>query len=450
MEWKMNSSALRKGMLIRRPGLVEALEVVNVRDNQAKIKLPGGKTSTIPASAEVEWAMPEMDASKALAGNTREKFLEKNPEIAEDPQTELDLDSEVEPGTGWQTDWNLLDVGSKIGVLGEVGEFRVIRLTDSSARIKSDRTSQIQPLSIGHKFKIVGDSAVSESKPAAGTKTDKAKGKAAKPKPATKARKVVEPDPEIDNDPEPMLFDNGPSDKELLAIENGDDHEPAEDDDLDLSDLDSEPRTDNDETYSEDNDNDDEENDSMPSRESTPAPVSQSKRTSAAYDTDRGSLLTLGQIAERVGISYPTLMRYVRDHGDRMPHEGSGRARRYYPDTIDIVREIRSEMKGGRPPGSNNKAKGTVKSFGKLANKPKSVAEAPEPNQSTRQDRPARRERSASVAATSIPAIQIGASNDTIDQMLSSTIDHARAQILGLEALITSLEAQRESRKLWS
>jgi hypothetical protein len=65
-----------------------------------------------------------------------------------------------------------------------------------------------------------------------------------------------------------------------------------------------------------------------------------------------GNLMTLTQISEETGISYPTLVRYVRLHSDRLPHEGKGRARRFYPQAVDAFRELRQESgRGGRKPG---------------------------------------------------------------------------------------------------
>ena len=65
-----------------------------------------------------------------------------------------------------------------------------------------------------------------------------------------------------------------------------------------------------------------------------------------------GNLLTLTQISETTGISYPTLVRYVRLYSDRLPHEGKGRGRRFYPQAVDVFRQIRSESgRGGRKPG---------------------------------------------------------------------------------------------------
>jgi DNA-binding transcriptional MerR regulator len=69
--------------------------------------------------------------------------------------------------------------------------------------------------------------------------------------------------------------------------------------------------------------------------------------------SERGNLMTLTQVSEQTGISYPTLVRYVRLYSDRLPHEGKGRARRFYPDAVDVFRQIRQESgRGGRKPGT--------------------------------------------------------------------------------------------------
>ena len=62
----------------------------------------------------------------------------------------------------------------------------------------------------------------------------------------------------------------------------------------------------------------------------------------------REGLLTLTEVSERTGISYPTLVRYVKLHGDRIPSEGEGRRRRYHPEAVDVFRELRSESPRGR------------------------------------------------------------------------------------------------------
>lgn len=70
-------------------------------------------------------------------------------------------------------------------------------------------------------------------------------------------------------------------------------------------------------------------------------------------------LLTLGQVSEQTGISYPTLVRYVRLHSDRLPSEGTGRARRFHPQAVDVFRQLRQESgRGGRKPSAAKKASG--------------------------------------------------------------------------------------------
>ena len=73
-------------------------------------------------------------------------------------------------------------------------------------------------------------------------------------------------------------------------------------------------------------------------------------RKPAARPAAAPKLLTLTAIREKTGISAPTLQRYVKLHGDRIPHEGEGRKRRYHPEAIAVFRELRSRTKRGRKP----------------------------------------------------------------------------------------------------
>ena len=71
----------------------------------------------------------------------------------------------------------------------------------------------------------------------------------------------------------------------------------------------------------------------------------------------RSNLLTLGQVSTQTGISYPTLVRYVRLHSNRLPSEGTGRSRRFHPEAVDVFRQLRSESgRGGRKPAAAKKA----------------------------------------------------------------------------------------------
>lgn len=69
-------------------------------------------------------------------------------------------------------------------------------------------------------------------------------------------------------------------------------------------------------------------------------------------------LLTLTQIGKLTGISYPTLLRYVRMHLAKIPHKGSGRARRYLPEAVDIFTALRQNSPRGRAAAKGKAAGG--------------------------------------------------------------------------------------------
>lgn len=68
-----------------------------------------------------------------------------------------------------------------------------------------------------------------------------------------------------------------------------------------------------------------------------------------------GNLLTLTKVSKLTGISYPTLVRYVKLYSDRLPHEGTGRTRRFHPQAVDAFKQLRQESgRGGRKKGSGS------------------------------------------------------------------------------------------------
>jgi DNA-binding transcriptional MerR regulator len=72
-----------------------------------------------------------------------------------------------------------------------------------------------------------------------------------------------------------------------------------------------------------------------------------------------GNLLTLTSVSERTGISYPTLVRYVKLYSSRLPHVGTGRARRFRPEAVEVFRELRQQSgRGGRRRGAGRPAGG--------------------------------------------------------------------------------------------
>jgi len=68
----------------------------------------------------------------------------------------------------------------------------------------------------------------------------------------------------------------------------------------------------------------------------------------------RDGLLTLTEISRRTKISYPTVSRYVKLFLHRIPHEGTGRSRRFPPKAVAAFKQLRRESKPGRPPGKGS------------------------------------------------------------------------------------------------
>lgn len=60
------------------------------------------------------------------------------------------------------------------------------------------------------------------------------------------------------------------------------------------------------------------------------------------------TLLSLSEIGRRTGISYPTLLRYVKLHSGKIPHVGTGRTRRYRPEAVEVFRALRAQSTRGR------------------------------------------------------------------------------------------------------
>lgn len=54
-----------------------------------------------------------------------------------------------------------------------------------------------------------------------------------------------------------------------------------------------------------------------------------------------GGLLSLAEIGRRTSISYPTLLRYLKLHLNRIPHVGKGRRRRFPETAVEVFRALR-------------------------------------------------------------------------------------------------------------
>ncbi len=62
----------------------------------------------------------------------------------------------------------------------------------------------------------------------------------------------------------------------------------------------------------------------------------------------RRKLLTLGELAQRAGVSMSTVNRYKKHHAERIPSEGEGRRMRYPLTAVKAIRQINRELAGNR------------------------------------------------------------------------------------------------------
>jgi len=87
------------------------------------------------------------------------------------------------------------------------------------------------------------------------------------------------------------------------------------------------------------------------------------KAAAAAAPKKAGEeLLTLTQVSKLTNVSYPTLLRYVKNNLKQIPHKGTGRSRRFLPGAVEVFKELRQQSKVGRKAGSGKKAaKGKAK-----------------------------------------------------------------------------------------
>jgi predicted site-specific integrase-resolvase len=77
-----------------------------------------------------------------------------------------------------------------------------------------------------------------------------------------------------------------------------------------------------------------------------PARSPRKKKASAS------GLISLAEVSRRTKISYPTLLRYQKLHGERIPSQGKGRKRRYPEQAVQVFETIRSGSRRGRRPAA--------------------------------------------------------------------------------------------------
>lgn len=100
----------------------------------------------------------------------------------------------------------------------------------------------------------------------------------------------------------------------------------------------------------------DEDADEEAAREAEDEPAKRARAASGA-GAAAGEGMTLVEVSEKLGIPYPTVARYASQHGDRIPHHGRGRSRRFPEEALAVFEQIRKESKPGRPPKRKAKAK---------------------------------------------------------------------------------------------
>jgi predicted site-specific integrase-resolvase len=92
------------------------------------------------------------------------------------------------------------------------------------------------------------------------------------------------------------------------------------------------------------------------------------RKRAAAKGKKQDNLLTLSKIARQTGISYPTLIRYVKVYGRKIPSVGRGRKRRFQPEAVGVFNELRAQSRRGRKKGTK-KTRATTARITSGANK---------------------------------------------------------------------------------
>lgn len=100
------------------------------------------------------------------------------------------------------------------------------------------------------------------------------------------------------------------------------------------------------------------------------------KAKAASQKKSTEGLLTLTQISKMTNISYPTLLRYVKAHLDELPHEGTGRGRRYHPEAVAVFKRLRGQSKRGRKAGSTTKKASAARKSSGRRGRPSSSGDA--------------------------------------------------------------------------
>lgn len=447
-EWKMNDTRLERGMLVRRPGLNEELKVVSVSGDKAKIRLPNGKTTTVAAGMKIEFRWPQLDETSEPAEGKQSK-----------PRNPTDDDVEINDtaaGGEWLSDWSLLAAGQTIKVLGETAEFNVLRVTDSSARIKDNSNAQIKGLTVGHKFQIVKEATTAgEAKGKAGAKLVGRSRTAAAPAPDPEPEDETEPEAETEDDGTQADLDFDPDadteeageipadikaeiDHELNGdSDSGEEDEEAEELEEDEEDDETDQDYDTDDTHHDEDE--DEEERSMPQ---TTKPRGSTKSPDPAPDSE---WITVQQLSDALGCNPPRIntlrAKNKLPKGSWKQDPNDSRRLLYDSSLVEKLKDLAHGKRGG---GKKSAARANQTEFtrpqrdGKKAGRPRKQADPVATPASLGTVFPKPLSPSPANAGLSL------------DAQLAAAIELANGQILGLQNLVANLEAQREALRMWS
>ena len=85
------------------------------------------------------------------------------------------------------------------------------------------------------------------------------------------------------------------------------------------------------------------------------------RKKPATTKAKQKDLLTLSEIGRQTGISYPTLIRYVKVYGKKIPSVGRGRKRRFRPEAVAVFNQLRSQSRRGRKKGTKGSRTATAR-----------------------------------------------------------------------------------------
>lgn len=185
-----------------------------------------------------------------------------------------------------------------------------------------------------------------------------------------------------------------------------------------------------------------------PKKAATAAPAKPGRKPAVAEKAApvaAGGLLTLTQVGKLTGVSYPTLLRYVRLHLKEIPHKGSGRNRRFLPESVEVFKRLREESPRGRQPKEKKAA--APKAAAPKAAAPKAAApKAAAPNLAAKATAkpaaPVVKKKVGRPPKAAAPAAPVAAAPAAGDSALAARVKELEKVQKQLEKLVSKLEKE--------